>query len=380
MFNLNQNNMSSEIQPWYEVQNSNEISSPALIVYPDRIEENIRRMIAIAGNADRLRPHVKTHKMAELVKLQMKFGIQKFKCSTIAEVELVASCGAKDILLAMQPVGPAIRRLFEIKKQFPQSVISAIVDSEKIINEISSYGQKAGMEMNLWLDIDIGMNRTGISPGKEAIGLYDLIARTDSVKIAGLHVYDGHNHIPDQAERKKIFDECLKNIDDLAKAIVGAGHSYPTIIAGGTPTFPYFAKYKDMELSPGTLIFWDQGYSESFTDMDFLHAAVLLMRIVSKPGKNLLCLDLGTKAVASEMPHPRVKILGLDNYKIKSHFEEHLVIEYPDADKFKPGDIFYGIPVHICPTVARYESVSAVRKNIYIGQWQVEARNRKLTI
>ena len=373
--------MQTENDKWYEVMNANEIASPALLVYPDRIEENIRRMIAIAGgDPNRIRPHVKTHKMAEIIKLQMKHGIQKFKCSTIAEVELVASCGANDILLAMQPVGPAIRRLFEIKKLYPHSIISAIVDSENIIRKISAYAQQQGLGINLWLDINIGMNRTGIAPGPEALALYSLIAASDSLKIAGLHVYDGHNHEPDPVKRKKTFDECIEMINNLTDEIVKAGYEYPAIIAGGTPTFPYFAKYVNMELSPGTLIFWDQGYSNSFTDMDFQHAAILMMRVVSKPGNNLLCFDLGTKAVASEMPHPRVKILGLENYKIRSHFEEHFVIETSEAEKYNPGDVFYGIPMHICPTVARYETVSVVRNSQYTGQWQVEARNRKLTI
>jgi D-serine deaminase-like pyridoxal phosphate-dependent protein len=80
------------------------------------------------------------------------------------------------------------------------------------------------------------------------------------------------------------------------------------------------------------------------------------------------------------MPHPRVKILGLNNYKVMSHFEEHFVIETDEAEKYQPGDVFYGIPMHICPTVARYESVSVVRNNRYSEQWLVEARNRKLTI
>lgn len=373
--------MSTENNRWYEVLDADKIPSPALLVYPDRIEENIKRMIAIAGgNASRLRPHVKTHKMAEIVKLQMKHGIQKFKCSTIAEVELVASCGAKDVLLAMQPVGPAIRRLFQIKETFPECTISAIIDSENIIKEISRYASLHGTEMNLWLDIDVGMHRTGISPGTKALDLYKLIAETDSLKIMGLHVYDGHNHEPDPKKRRQTFDKCLEQINKLADEIVKAGNEYPAIIAGGTPTFPFFASCENMELSPGTMIFWDYGYSKSFTDMDFLHAATLMMRVVSKPGENLLCFDLGTKAVASEMPHPRVKILGLENYEIRSHFEEHFVIECAEAEKYNPGDIFYGIPMHICPTVARYESVSVIKNNHFVSQWQVEARNRKLTI
>ena len=122
---------------WYEIANVGEIPSPALAFYPERIEENIRRMIRIAGGAGRLRPHVKTHKTAEIVRLQLKHGIGKFKCSTIAEAEMTAAAGAPDVLLAMQPVGPAIARFFALKREFPGTSFGAIVDSEDVIEQVA---------------------------------------------------------------------------------------------------------------------------------------------------------------------------------------------------------------------------------------------------
>ena len=98
-------------------------------------------MIEIAGDADHLRPHVKTHKMPEIIKLQMKHGINKFKCATISEAEMVAECGAPDILLAMQPVGPNLERFFKLKQKFINSKISCIADNEKVIIQIIGYGQ-----------------------------------------------------------------------------------------------------------------------------------------------------------------------------------------------------------------------------------------------
>jgi D-serine deaminase-like pyridoxal phosphate-dependent protein len=152
------------------------------------------------------------------------------------------------------------------------------------------------------------------------------------------------------------------------------------IIAGGTPSFPIHAQRKGVDLSPGTILLWDFGYSTSFSDMDFLHAAVLLTRIVSKPAKELLCLDLGHKAVASEMTQPRVKLMGIKSYTIVGHNEEHMVIRTNEADKFNTGDHLYGIPWHICPTVDRHENVTIVTNNHASGQWLVSARKRKITI
>ena len=82
---------------WFEISNAGDVPSPALLLYPDRIRENIRRMIRVAGGTSRLRPHIKTHKLAELVRMQIEEGINKFKCATIAEAEMAAGAGAKDV-------------------------------------------------------------------------------------------------------------------------------------------------------------------------------------------------------------------------------------------------------------------------------------------
>jgi D-serine deaminase-like pyridoxal phosphate-dependent protein len=114
--------------------------------------------------------------------------------------------------------------------------------------------------------------------------------------------------------------------------------------------------------------------------MNFLHAAILLTRIISKPGKDLLCLDLGHKAVASEMPQPRIKILEIEKYAIVNHNEEHMVIRTSVADKYKTGDPLFVIPWHICPTVDRHDTVYVINDHKVTGQWNVEARKRKITI
>jgi len=109
-------------------------------------------------------------------------------------------------------------------------------------------------------------------------------------------------------------------------------------------------------------------------------AAVLVGRVVSKPAPGLLCLDLGTKAMASEMPQPRVSLLNIDGYRIVGHNEEHLIIEVTGADRYRPGAVAYGVPTHICPTVARYETAGVVEDGRCTGEWRIAARNRRITI
>src|SRR5664279_4262452 len=307
-------NNSESDNNWYQIDNSDEVTSPSLLVYPDRIESNIRKTIEIAGGTDRLRPHVKTHKMAEIISLQMKHGIKKFKCATISEAEMVAKCGAPDILLAMQPVGPNIGRFFKLKREFSDQKISCIADNEEIIIQLSDMARKTGLETNVWLDINNGMNRTGVIPGEKASRLFKRIMDSPMLKAEGFHVYDGHIHEPDFEKRKLICADSFITVQNLIDELKNEGISPIRIVAGGTPTFPIHALHKSSELSPGTLLLWDWGYSSSFTDMNFNHAAVLLVRIISKPAKDLLCLDLGHKSVASEMPQPRINILDFEKY------------------------------------------------------------------
>src|SRR5580698_1214013 len=148
--------------PWYEISNVSDVDSPALLIFPDRVEENVRRMIVMAGGPQRLRPHVKTHKLAEVVRMQMALGITKFKCATIAEAEMAAGCGAPDVLLAYQPVGPKAQRLIQLIKKFPRTSFAAIVDDAGVVRALSDLAVKAGTKIKLLLDLDCGMHRCGV--------------------------------------------------------------------------------------------------------------------------------------------------------------------------------------------------------------------------
>lgn len=370
----------NNLNPWYRIKNPDEVYSPALLIYPDRIENNIRKMIEIAGDPAKLRPHVKTHKMPEVVSLQIKYGISKFKCATIAEAEMTAGCGAKDILLAYQPVGPNICRFFELKMKFPGTDISCVTDCEDIIRELSINAVRNSAETSVLLDINIGMNRTGIAPGEPAVRLYKMITELPGITAGGLHVYDGHIHERELSLRKKICDEEYQSVTSLIAEISRSVSLPVRIVAGGTPTFPIHAARGGVETSPGTTLLWDYGYSTSFSDMEFLHSAVLFTRIISKPAEDLICIDLGHKAVASEMPQPRVFLPEIESYEIVSHNEEHMVIRTNETKRLKVGSVLYGIPYHICPTVDRYDKVSVVRDGNVMEEWKVEARTREITV
>ncbi len=354
------------------------VPSPSLVVFPERIRANIQLMIKIAGDVDRLRPHVKTHKMAEVVALQQEQGIQKFKCATLAEMRMLLGSQVKDILLAMQPVGPVIGSLVQLSKENPDTQFSTLVDNPQTLESIETLCHQSGANLGVYLDINCGMDRTGIVPGEAAKKLYQRIHQSESVILGGLHVYDGHIRDSNIKDRAAHCRSDWEAVDAFIDSLKQSALPIPNIVAGGSPTFPVHAQRENVVLSPGTSLLWDFGYGDAFPDLPFQHAAFLLTRVLSKPAKNLICLDLGHKSVAAEMPHPRVRLLGLEDAAFVSQSEEHLVIETEKAASLSVGDVIYGVPRHICPTVALHNKVAVVNDGKVTGYWTVVARDRIL--
>ncbi len=374
--------------PWWEVSNADDLPSPTVLIYPDRISQNLDRMIAWSGDPARLRPHVKTHKLAQIIRLKLEKGIRKFKAATIAEVEMVAAAGGPDILLAMQPVGANFARVIKAIQRFPDATISVLVDDANHLDWMERQAKRAGVRVSMFVDLNVGMNRTGIAVGSPALALcrklIEMSQQTSSaVRFAGLHAYDGHLVEPSDQRLTQKAHEAFAPVWQLVETLtpVNAGVA-PTIVVSGTPTSPILANLgkSKVELSAGTTVLWDWGQQRTCPNHSFVHAAVLLARVVSKPAGDRLCLDLGHKAVASEFPPPRVHLLGLEDAVPAMHGEEHLVLETPRAAEYSVGQVVYGIPYHVCPTIALHSHVWCVRDAKAIECWRVEARDRVITI
>ncbi|MBU4460058.1 MAG: D-TA family PLP-dependent enzyme [Verrucomicrobia bacterium] len=363
---------------WFEVRNATDVPSPALLVYPDRIETNLREMMRIAGGPARLRPHIKTHKTAELVRRQMALGITKFKCATLAEAAMAAAEGAEDLLLAYPPVGPAVEGLVRLAGEFPKTCFACLVDNDRSLQMLDTAAVRGGVRIGAVLDLDVGQHRTGIAPGEAADAVYRSVCAARALRPGGLHAYDGHLGMSDPAAREAACDAAFAPVEAMRRRLVAAGLPVPCIVAGGSPTFAIHARREGIELSPGTTVLWDAGYARKLPDLAFLPAAVLLARVISKPVSDRLCLDLGHKAVASEMPWPRVEFLNLPGAAFVAHSEEHLVVESPDTDRFEVGGEVYALPWHVCPTVALHEELVVVEDGAASARWRVAARSRRV--
>ena len=355
------------------------IESPGLIVFPEIVESNIKLAIKmVEGNLNRLRPHIKTHKTQEVNDLMLKAGIYKFKCATIAEAELLAISNAKDILLSIQPTGTTLARFIALGLQYQNSQFSCLIDDYNAAEKINDLAIKHHVTIPVFIDINVGMNRTGIVP-KEAFKLIEEISNDlPNLITKGLHAYDGH--IRDVNLQTRI-EHVQQDFIDFYALIDKIDSSTYELVVGGTPSFLVHRSNNRFVCSPGTFVFFDVGYRNLFHENTFKMAIQIIGRVISKPTNSTICIDLGHKSVAAENPiDNRVRFIDFPHWTLKSQSEEHGIIEVQDHSNIEIGQIIRMYPYHICPTVALHQNLQVVEHDEMVGEWLVKARNRKINI
>ena len=366
---------------WYDIQNIEDIDSPSIVLYEDRMMYNLQQMVAmVGGDTSKLMPHIKTNKMPKVVGRMILLGIKNFKASTIAEAEMAGRVGANSVLIAHQLVGPKIQHLVSLIQQLPKTRFFTIVDNLDTLKTLQVEAHKNNVQIGVYIDVNSGMDRSGVKIGAAMEELLKELPSCMSLKFLGLHVYDGHLRDPNFQQRKQNVERGMKSVTALFNDLK---HTYPDIqlVCGGTPAFTAHLTEKERICSPGTCVFWDWGYSEALSEQDFKYAVLLITRVISKPTKGIVTIDLGHKAVAAENPvDKRIKFLNLNSYKLLSQSEEHGVLQVEDWENINVGDVFYGVPYHICPTINLYDEAALIKHGKMVEYWDVTARKRKITI
>jgi D-serine deaminase-like pyridoxal phosphate-dependent protein len=297
---------------------------------------------------------------------------------------MLASAGATDVLFAYNPVGPNCDRISRLAKAYSHCRFTVTAEANEPIRALSAAATNAGVTIGVMLDINVGMNRTGITP--ETTGIVDIYKLTGSLaglRPAGFHVYDGHQRQVSLTERKAAVAIEWPRVQNLKARCEAAGMNVPALACGGTPTFPCYAAMSDpqIELCPGTCVFHDAGYGMTFPDLPFEPAAWIVTRVVSRPAADRVTFDVGNKAVAADPPKgARIYFPDLPGAVQDNHSEEHMVLVSNDASRYRHGDVLMAIPVHICPTSALYDRVPVISNGRIEEYWDVTSRNRRITI
>lgn len=366
----------------YEIADTDAIATPALVYYKDIIEANTQKVLAQMRGTDRLWPHVKSHKMDAVVRLQQRYGITRFKCATLSEAHMAAACGAQDVLLAYPLVGPNIPLFLSLQEVFAGTRFWAIGDDYAQLSLLAAQSQALGRETRLLIDVNIGMNRTGV-PLDQTEAFWEKCAGLSGIELLGLHCFNGDYKIPDRALRERTIDTSTEAVLALQASLRDKGFNCSAIVTGGTASLPCYAKYEGIYYSPGTAFITDYAHYNSFRDLNFVPGAAILTRVVSRAADGLFTLDLGYKSVAADPAGERGVILGWEGAKTLFHCEEHWTFRaQAGKEEHVPriGTLLYVIPTHICPTTALYPYALVAEHGKIVDRWEVTARNRQLAL
>jgi D-serine deaminase-like pyridoxal phosphate-dependent protein len=366
----------------YKVSGIEQVLTPALVVYPEIIASNLERTVELlGGDPDRWRVHIKTAKLGHTVRMLVQRGIRNFKCATTLELLVACQSGAADVLVAYPSVGANAHRVREIAERFPEVRISVLAENEEQVR------QWRGSRVGVFLDINPGMNRSGIeqSHGGEVVALVRAIG-AGGLEFCGLHYYDGQYGGLEERERTAAahdgYDRLLKVVRELERSGMGV----PEVITAGTPTFPCSLSYEGFRkggfihrISPGTIVYCDAtSLAQLPKEYGYLPAVLVLTRVVSQPRAGIVTCDAGHKAVSADAGVPTCVVLGRRELTPLSPSEEHLPMAVEEgAAGPHVGEALYLLPRHVCPTVNNFDFALLVRDGEIESVEQVSARGRE---
>ena len=340
----------------YRITDPDAVTTPAMLLFDDIVEHNIRSACELAGGSQNLFPHVKTHKSDAITRRQIAMGIRSFKCATGKELEMVLEAGAQKAILAYPQIQPPkVERLLDAVAAYPEAWIATIASSRGHVEMLGTIAANRKQPLAVMLDLDPGMHRTGIRVDDNAVALYRKIVAHPALEAAGLHCYDGHDSISDAGKREAAAQAHIRSLQWLRSEIETAGMPVPTIVAGGAYSFPYYSRSDGMYGSPGSFIYWDARCRSHMPDTPFQYAALILAQVVDRhQERGTFTTDLGYKSICADQPlDERVRLLGHDAAQLVMHSEEYGVFrlsgKLPDI-----GDYLLAVPWHIGPTTIRY--------------------------
>jgi D-serine deaminase-like pyridoxal phosphate-dependent protein len=360
------------------------VQTPALLVYPEIIDANIHTTLRLlAEDVSRWRPHVKTIKLRFVINQLIEHGVKHFKCATTLELLTCCQAGASDVLIAFPVRGANARRVQCIASQYPTTRVSVLIEDADSIATWAPGG------VELFIDVNPGMNRTGIDQERiDQISHLVHSVQEASLVFRGLHYYEGHLAELPQPERTAVAHRGYNQLMKIVAALKRAGTPAMSVITSGTPTFICALSYGDFhnaefkhQVSPGTLVYGDINSLGQLPSEGYRPAVVVLARVISRPSDHRLTCDAGHKALAIDCGVPNCAVLGHLDMQPRQPSEEHLPIDIPDdAQPTSSGDYLYLVPRHVCPTVNNFDDALLISQARITAMEHVTARGHERPI
>ncbi len=359
-----------------------DLNTPVLLVEIDALDRNIARMAAFAqASGMKLRPHAKTHKSPDIARRQMAAGAIGICCAKLGEAEALADAGVVMGLHVTSPVvsEPAIARLVALNAA--TEGLMCVVDHPANVTAIGA-ATGAGKPLQVVIDIDPGIRRTGVASPKAAVELLAAIRAEPALHYAGVQYYCGmQQHIPAYADRKAAIEDRTAYLRQVIAALAEAGGAPRIVTGGGTGTHHIDAALGLFtELQVGSYVFVDNQYLDCDLWGDgrppFETALMVDSRVVSANAKGMVTLDAGFKAFATDADPPRVLAGAPAGAQYFFMGDEHGALVCPDGKPPGLGEIVTLAAPHCDPTVNLYDSYHVVSGNSLVALWPVAGRGR----
>jgi D-serine deaminase-like pyridoxal phosphate-dependent protein len=358
-----------------------ELDTPCLVVHKSKLQKNIDEMAAYAREKGiSMRPHQKTHKCAEIGKMQMDAGAIGITCAKIGEAEALVDAGVSDdVFLAYQIVGP--KKIARLLKLMDRATVSVAVDSVEGAQALSEACAAAGKTLDVIIEMNTGLNRAGILPGEETERLTEEVAAMPGLRVKGIMTHEGHvAKALDQDELDGYGLDAGQAMIETAKRLRDKGIAVGTVSVGSTPGSFSTTKLEGItEMRPGTYVFYDNAIFRFGRIGPERCALRILATVVSRPSPDRAVVDAGSKTLAMDPPPPGREGYGYiveePDAVIARVSEEHGVVEFPSGNStLAVGDVVEIIPNHVCPTVNLQNELFVVDDDGSIETWNVIAR------
>lgn len=361
-----------------------QLNTPALILDLDQLEQNIATMADFMLNSGRkLRPHAKSHKCIKIAEKQIQAGAAGVCCTTLDEAEIMCAGGIRGIHIT-SPVTSALKidRLVELARQSPDLMI--VVDHLQNVAALALATEKAGISLNVIIDIELGFGRTGVISADAAEALAQAISSHKTLNYCGIQAYGGHlQHITDYQTRLQKTRQAHDYINKIIARLSVIDMAPAIVTGGGTGTHMIDAKEGPFtEIQAGSYIFMDAEYRDiecsDHQSWTFNYSLFVQTTIISKNHPDMASTDAGTKAFALNGPLPRIVTAGYQSLSYEYTGDEHGRIKTLDNNPLPAiGETIECVIPHCDPTVALYDNYHCIRQNQLVDIWPVDARGRR---
>jgi len=360
-----------------------EIPTPALLLDLDLFERNLNKMADFLNQKHiDFRPHAKTHKCPVIAKKQLERGAKGICVAKLSEAEVMIAEGIQEILITSEIVSKSkIEQLIALARQCPS--LLAVVDHPQPVRDFMEAAESRKVKLNVVIDIDGGNHRAGCLPGRPALDLADLIARSNWLKLCGIQCYAGHvAHTVGFEARMKSSQEALERALESKALIEKYGFPIEMVTGGSTGSYNIDSQIQGFtELQAGSYIFMDLDYRRIGSDrgkvfLDFEFALTVVATVISQSHPNLATVDGGFKAFATDKPFtPELK--NITGVSFRWAGDEHGILELGDpGQEIKLGDRLEFLTPHCDPTVNLYDRLYVVRADRVEDIWPIAARGK----